>query len=71
MLPKKERGFGLYTIRKFVEELQGKMIVETGKTLATIEKIKFSLKIFWERKKGVGVQVETKIKDINFYKIIK
>jgi len=46
MLPKKERGFGLYTIRKFVEELQGKMIVETGKTLATIEKIKFSLKIF-------------------------
>lgn len=67
----RERGFGLYTIRKFVEELQGKMIIETGKALATIEKSKIQFKNLLRKKKGVGVQIETKIKDIDFYKIIK
>jgi light-regulated signal transduction histidine kinase (bacteriophytochrome) len=66
-----ERGFGLYTIRKFVEELQGKMIIETGKALATIEKNKIQFKNLLREKKGVGVQVETKVRDIDFYKIIK
>jgi len=66
-----ERGFGLYTIRKFVEELQGKMIIETGEALATVEKSKIQFKDLLKEKKGVVVQIETKIKDIDFYEIIK
>jgi len=67
----RERGFGLYTIRKFVEELQGKMIIETGEALATVEKSKIQFKDLLKEKKGVVVQIETKIKDIDFYEIIK
>ncbi|PIQ07352.1 MAG: hypothetical protein COW72_00785 [Candidatus Nealsonbacteria bacterium CG18_big_fil_WC_8_21_14_2_50_37_10] len=67
----RERGFGLYTIRKFIEELQGKMIIKTGKALATIEKSKIQFQSLLREKKGVGVQIETKIKDVDFYKIIE
>jgi glucose-6-phosphate-specific signal transduction histidine kinase len=67
----RERGFGLYTIRKFVEDLKGKMKIETGSALAIIEKNKIQFKKRLLKKKGVLVEVKTKIKDIDFYKIIK
>jgi sensor histidine kinase regulating citrate/malate metabolism len=67
----RERGFGLYTIRKFIEELQGKMIIESGKALAIIEKNKIQFQNLLKKKKGVTVQIETEIKDVDFYKIIK
>jgi len=66
-----ERGYGLYTIRKFIEALEGKMIIETGSTSALIEKNKIQFKKLSPNKKGVSVRIKTKIKDINFYKIIK
>jgi len=67
----KERGFGLYTIRQFIEALKGKMIIKTGIALATIEKNKIQFKKLLPKKKGVAIQIQTKIKDIDFYKIIK
>ena len=66
-----ERGFGVYTIRKFIEALKGQMTIETGSALAIIEKNKIQFKKLSPNKKGVSVEVKTKIKDINFYKIIK
>ncbi len=66
-----ERGYGFYTIRKFTETLRGKMIVETGLASAIIEKNKIQFKNFLKKKKGVAVEVKTKIKNINFYEIIK
>ena len=67
----KERGFGLYTIRQFIEALRGKMIIKTGIALATIEKNKIQFKKLLPKKKGVAIQIQTKIKGIDFYKIIK
>jgi len=66
-----ERGFGLYTIRKFTEALRGETKIGTGSALAIIGKDKIQLKKLSPRKKGVSVEVKTKIKNINFYKIIK
>ena len=66
-----KRGFGLYTIRKFVETLNGQMKIETGLALAIIEKNKIQFKKLSPKKKGVLVGVKTKIKDVNFYKIVE
>jgi len=66
-----ERGYGLYTIRKFTEALEGKMIIETGLASALIEKNTIQFKKLSPKKKGVSIEVKTKIKKINFYKIIK
>lgn len=67
----KERGYGLYTIRKFVETLGGEMEIKTGKALAVIERKKIRFEDVLKEQKGVTILIKAKIKEIDFYKIVK
>lgn len=67
----KERGYGFYTIKKLIEGLKGKMKIKTGKCLAEIKEKGIQFKNFPKREKGVHILLETKIKNIDFYKIVK
>ena len=65
-----ERGFGLYTVRKFARELKGTMIIESGKASARIIKNKVEF-VTISSKKGVKIILETPIKKVDFYKNIE
>ncbi|MDA2935987.1 ATP-binding protein [Patescibacteria group bacterium AH-259-L05] len=64
------RGFGLHSIRKLAQELEGKMIMKTGLARAMIQKNKITFQNLNKRITGVKVDVEVPVKNINFYKII-
>jgi hypothetical protein len=66
----KERGYGLFSIRRLVEYLNGKMIIKSGKASAIItrNKIQFKETLF---KKGVEILIEVPIKGLDIYKILK
>ena len=66
-----ERGFGLYTIRKFIEAFEGKMIITTGKAFSVIEKNKIEFKKIAKFAKGTKIHLKTKIKKIDFYKFVE
>ena len=66
-----ERGFGLYTIRKFVEALGGKMIITTGRAFSVIEKNKIEFKKMAKFAKGTKIHLRIKIKKIDFYKYVE
>jgi signal transduction histidine kinase len=65
-----ERGYGLFSIRKLVEYLNGKMTIKSGRASATItrNKIRFKEILF---KKGVEISIEVPIKGLDIYKILK
>jgi len=65
-----ERGYGLFSIRKLVEYLNGKMTIKSGRASATItrNKIQFKEILF---KKGVEISIVVPIKGIDIYKILK
>jgi signal transduction histidine kinase len=65
-----ERGYGLFSIRKLVEYLNGKMIIKSGRASATItiNKIQFKEILF---KKGVEISIVVPIKGLDIYKILK
>jgi signal transduction histidine kinase len=65
-----ERGYGLFSIRKLVEYLNGKMIIKSGRASATItrNKIRFKEILF---KKGVEISIVVPIKRLDIYKILK
>lgn len=65
-----ERGFGLYSIRRFTEELSGKMAVESGFARALIQKNKINFQNLKNKFHGVGIKIETPVKKVDFYKII-
>ncbi len=67
----RERGFGLYSIRKLTEALTGKLIIETGLAKAIIGKNKIDFQRVSKRKAGVLINIETSTKKLNFYKIIR
>ncbi len=67
----KERGYGLYTIRKFIETLDGTMELKSGKSLAIIGRNKIQFKKILGETKGVNILLKTKIKKVDFYKIVK
>jgi len=67
----RERGYGFYTIKKFIENLKGKMEIKTGKSLAEIKEKRIQFKNLSRRQKGVDILLTAKIQDLNFYKIIK
>lgn len=67
----KERGYGFYTIKKLIEGLRGKMKIKTGMSLAEIKENGIQFKNISKREKGVHILLETKIKALDFYKIIK
>lgn len=65
-----ERGFGLYSIRKFTEKLAGEMVVESGSARALIQKNKINFQNLKEKIRGVTIQIKTPVKEVDFYKII-
>lgn len=67
----KERGYGLYSIRRAVEWLNGKMIIKSGKAEALISKNKIEFSREKKISKGVEITIKSEIKDVNFYKIIE
>lgn len=66
-----ERGFGLYSIRSLIESLKGKMTVETGAAHLLIEKNKTVAQKKTQKSAGVTVTIQTPIKKIAFYEIVK
>lgn len=65
-----ERGFGLYSIRRFVEELSGQMAMKSGRAGALIEKNKINFQHLKKKFPGLNVEIEVPTKKIDFYKII-
>ncbi|MFH1462352.1 MAG: ATP-binding protein [bacterium] len=65
-----ERGFGLYSVRKFAEELDGEMIIESGLAKAVIQKNKINFQKLKKEIQGVNIKINTPIEKIDFYKII-
>lgn len=61
-----ERGFGLYSIRKFLEKSGEKMTIETGLSRATIKEKQISFEEI-PPLKGTSIKIESEIKDLNFY----
>ncbi|MDI6603160.1 MAG: hypothetical protein QME57_03550 [Patescibacteria group bacterium] len=66
-----ERGYDLYTIRKFVRVLKGKMTITTGHASSLIFDDKTEGKKLKKAFKGTKINLETKIKKLDFYKIVK
>ncbi|PIS39346.1 MAG: hypothetical protein COT33_02515 [Candidatus Nealsonbacteria bacterium CG08_land_8_20_14_0_20_38_20] len=66
----RERGFGLYTIRKFVQGLEGVMVLGSGQASVRIIKNQIELTDI-SFQKGVKLIIETPIKEVDFYKNIE
>jgi len=65
-----ERGFGLYSIRKFIETLGGEMIIESSLAKAFIQKNRISFQNLRESAPGTSINLDAPLKKIDFYKII-
>lgn len=66
----KERGFGLYSIRKLVEALKGELSIISGFGKVLIRNNKITYQNLSKKFSGTIVKIETPIKKIDFYKII-
>lgn len=67
----KERGYGLYSIKELIEEMNGIMKIKTGNTLAIIKKNKIEFKKGLKKEIGTAISLQAKIKKIDIYKILK
>ena len=67
----KERGFGLYSVKKLTLALKGKMIIESGNAKASIEKESIKFSNLKNKIKGLTITLQTKIGEIDFYKFIE
>lgn len=67
----KERGFGLYTIKKFIGNLGGIMMIDSGKGRARVVKHSLDFIDLPIAKQGVEIVLKTKIKPVDFYKNIE
>lgn len=67
----KERGYGLYSIKKFIESFNGKMEIKSGASSVEIQKNKIQFKKVSKKVKGTCILLEIKVQDIDFYKIIR
>lgn len=65
-----ERGFGLYSIRKLTEELNGEMTIKSGLAQAIIQRNKIIFHNLKNNFQGLFIEIKTSIKRFNFYKII-
>lgn len=66
-----ERGFGLYTIRKFIEALGGKMVITSGLASSSIKRNRVESKKLTKPIEGTKIYLETEIKKLDFYKLIE
>ena len=66
----KERGFGLYSIRKLVAALNRKMTLHSGNAQVSIQKKKVVQQTTRKIKRGLSIIIDTRVKKIDFYKFI-
>lgn len=66
-----ERGYGLYSTRRLVEAMQGLLIVQSGNALARINKNSIIFKTLSQKKKGVDIQIRTKVQPVALYKYVE
>jgi len=66
----KERGFGLYSIRKLGEDLGGTLTVESGLARAIIRENTIAFVHRKQKMKGVRVGIAVPVKSLDFYKVI-
>lgn len=67
----RERGFGLYSIRKLVEKIDGRMIIETGRASAVISNNRIEFSTTPEEIAGVKITLEAPARELDFYEVIK
>jgi len=67
----RERGFGLYSIRKLIEALDGELFINSGLAGAIIGKNKINFHKVSPKRSGVYINIESPVKKIDFYEIIK
>lgn len=66
-----QRGFGLFSIRKLVDYLNGLMTIRTGQVSCLVERNKITFKKNSKRKSGLLIILKAPIKPLDFYKIIR
>lgn len=66
-----ERGFGLYSIRKLIEKLKGKMIISSDVAIALIGKNQITFKRSAKKIRGVSINIAVGVNALDFYKIIR
>jgi light-regulated signal transduction histidine kinase (bacteriophytochrome) len=66
-----ERAFGLSSVRLLTEHQKGKMTIESGKCKVDITNNKMDFEDAKKSRKGVNINVQTKVSVINIYNIIK
>ncbi|TAL62932.1 MAG: ATP-binding protein [Bacteroidetes bacterium] len=64
----RERGFGLYSVKKLALALGGEMVIESGKAKATIQKENIKFNHLKKDIKGLSITLKTNVREINFYK---
>lgn len=64
----REKGFGLYSTRKLTMALGGKFIISSGKARAEIRKSEIQLVHLKKNIKGVMIEIESRVKPLDFYK---
>jgi hypothetical protein len=67
----KERGFGLYTVRKLTIALGGQMIIESGNAKAVIQKENIKFSPSNKSIVGLSITLKTNVQKIDFYKFIE
>ena len=65
-----ERGWGLYSIKKLVEELRGIMIIKSGDARIEISKNSTLAKHNSKSVRGVEVDLRVLVRKIDFYKFV-
>lgn len=67
----RERGFGLYSIRKLTEALGGEMVIESGSARALAQKNQLNFKENADKIQGVIIAVHTPVEALDFYKFVE
>lgn len=66
-----ERAFGLSSIRQLVESENGKMEITSGKSKVIITKAKMEFSEQRKTQKGVSILIQTGVRPVNIYEVIK
>lgn len=66
-----ERGFGLYTLKKFITTLKGTLTIKSGKAQAKLNNGNIELNTFSQAVRGVTIAIKTPVTAVNFYQHIE
>ena len=65
-----ERGFGLYSIKKLVQALNGQLIIKSGLAKVSVGRDKINFYTLGEKFSGTSIEIKTPVSKIDFYRII-